>query len=113
MDRLTALQDAIDRTQQAANRYPQPAVFEIHGRDILTGHQEGWTQGALQRHLLDIADDHSGCILTGCRTCEAIAASLTESLRQMYSLQVIELEASVAPARSWWRNTVDRWVTNR
>ncbi len=104
MDRLTALQDAIDRTRQAAGRYPQPAALEIHGRDILTGRQEGWTQGALQRHLLAIADDHSGCVVAGCRTCEAIAASLTVSLRQLYSMQVVELNAAVEPVRrSWWR----------
>lgn len=95
MDRLAVIQDAIDRTQDAASRYRRPGVLEIFGTDLLTSrHQDphGWTAGALQRLFLEIADDHDGCSDQRCRTCEALRSGLAVSLAALTGIQREELE---------------------
>jgi hypothetical protein len=109
VDRLTVLQEAIDRTQHAAIRFgAEPDVLEIRGADILTSRavdQFGWTAGVLQRLILEIAEDHQGCPVAGCGTCEAIRVGLATSLTGLRGMQR-ELEARVSkssPNSAWWR----------
>jgi hypothetical protein len=109
MARLTVLQDTIDRTTQAAERYrADRGCIEIHGTDILTSQVRGWTDGAMSRLLLDIADDHHGCATIRCATCAAIRQGLAVSLAGLRFQQQAELERAVAVPVSWWRRLCER-----
>jgi hypothetical protein len=113
VDRLTVLQQAIDRTSETAGRYQADRdCLEIHGTDLLTS-GGAWSTGGLPRLLLDIADDHHGCLLPECRTCAAIRQGLMFSLAALRSMQRFELErrVEVSPRRVWW-NKLNRWPGN-
>jgi hypothetical protein len=102
VDRLSVLQEAIDRTHIALSGYPDPhhGIHEIHGTDIMTSRNEGergWTMGSLQRILVEIAESHTEvCDSEDCRTCPAIAEGLTVSLAALRWLHEEELEARLA-----------------
>jgi hypothetical protein len=97
VDALDVLQDAIDLTQAALDHYrdPHPGILEVRAEDVLIGgssSRDGWIAGVLQRLLLEVADDHQGCPLEDCRTCDAVAESLIISLDSLRSMHRQELE---------------------
>lgn len=97
MDRLAALQDAIDQTGQTAARYQLP-VLKMHAADISTGEPgraQGWAEGAGQRLLIRIGELHAGCEVDGCELCETIAEALHVSLVALRDKQRSELEQLV------------------
>lgn len=112
MDRMTVLQEAIDRTKTAAASYPgqRGPVMEIQGRDILTGPgvEDGWTLGVLHRTVLQIAETHDGCTERDCRICASVGEGLAASLRALRRLQAGELEAGLHPMPRW-----RRWLWTR
>lgn len=101
MDRLAILQDALDRTSAALDRYrdPHPGILEVRAVDVQTSGtpgERGCTAGALQRILLDIADRHeAACDLEVCPTCDSIAEALSVSLSALRWLHQDELEDRV------------------
>ncbi|MET0417305.1 MAG: hypothetical protein ABW022_14935, partial [Actinoplanes sp.] len=93
---MTVIQQAIDETSAAADRYRgDTTCLEIHGSDILTSRHEdpyGWAAGSLRRLMVEIADDHAGCPVAACRTCEALRQGLSISLAALRGLQEGELD---------------------
>lgn len=104
MDRLSVLQEAIDRTRAAQSDYrdsdPSPGIHAIHGTDIMTSYGQGereWTLGSLQRLLVQIAESHAeDCDSEDCRTCPSIAEGLAVSLTALRWMHEEELEAHLA-----------------
>ncbi|GAA0529301.1 hypothetical protein GCM10010172_07450 [Paractinoplanes ferrugineus] len=95
MDRLAALQEAIENTGKLAGDYPPQPCFEIHATDITIGGHgatTGWVTGALQRIVAGIAEAHRDCTEPGCATCQAIGVGVATSLESLYWMQDEELE---------------------
>nr|WP_221374495.1 hypothetical protein [Actinoplanes polyasparticus] len=109
MDRLSTLQQVIDRTTQAADRFGANRTFlEITGPDILTSRGKGYAGAALRRLLLDIAADHDRCQVEDCGTCTAVRKALAVALAELETMQRGELEKRVAEDRPRWWDRRDR-----
>ncbi|MFI5895692.1 hypothetical protein ACIA5D_36915 [Actinoplanes sp. NPDC051513] len=98
MDRLVALQDAIDHTAKVAGLYRPPEVWlEMHAVDLAIGgdrNKTSWTTGALQRGLVTVAERHAAeCRdIDTCYTCAAIRDALATCLSALAWMQDDELE---------------------
>ena len=114
MDRLTALQEAIDRTVEAAEHYgPERQVLSIELVDLFAApdpdpERHGYTRlttGIVQRALVTIANDHRGCTMSSCSTCDALRTGLAACLSELRSEHQKALRAQFdqTEARSLWR----------
>jgi hypothetical protein len=97
VDRLVALQDAIDRTAKVARHYqPAEKCWEMHAGDLAIGgdySRTGWTTGALQRSIVAVAERHAGeCGSGQCGTCAEIREALATCLSALAWMQDDELE---------------------
>jgi hypothetical protein len=107
VDRLALLQEALDHTNAAADHYRiGDCIVEVQAKDVFTGDnrtKHGWIAGALQRIILQIAEDHADeCDQDTCRTCVGIRSGLAVSLVALQDLRAEEMEQwfSAGTARS-------------
>ena len=102
MDRLAAIQEALDNISLAADMYQaDDPVVEIRAADITaapTSNEHGWIAGRLQRILLDIAVVHADDCpameagTPGCDMCQLIRTGLVASLVSLQGMRTEELE---------------------
>jgi len=112
VDRLTALQEAIDRTVEAAEHYgPGPGVLSLDAVDLFSAphpDRHGYTTlttGIVQRALVTIANDHRGCTLPDCGTCGALRTGLAACLSELRGEhhRALQTQFDQGESRSWRR----------
>ncbi|MEU4426168.1 hypothetical protein AB0F81_36575 [Actinoplanes sp. NPDC024001] len=112
MDRITALQETIDRIAEAAGHYgPERQVLSIDPVDLFAApdpNQHGGyttlTTGVIQRALVTIANDHRGCAISDCGTCAALRTGLAACLSELRSeQQALREQPDETEPRSLWR----------
>jgi hypothetical protein len=88
MNYLEQIRQAVEDTTLAAYTYRvadhDVVELEVRARTARIGARDSFHLGALQRAILDIAEQHhADCAAGGCRTCAAIRYGLTATLASL------------------------------
>jgi len=97
MDQMSALQKALDRVGEAAERYGvEPDDVDAATHEQLTVAPQwrtGWTAGRLQRIFAELAEHHKQeCDRDDCATCAGIGDGLAVSLASLRNTQREQME---------------------